>query len=852
MTLSSIRIVTAGVALLLIAFGVVLAGPTGLTPEPESAEAAVLEAAKTLHPGIVGNANAESVAVSGDVAILGVPRDDEAGLLAGAAFIFERNHGGANNWGQVTKLFASDATAGWHFGDSVAVSGDTAVVGRMITGVTGGAYVFQRDEGGPDNWGEVTKLTQPDPTDADGFGESVAIDGGTILVGAGYEGAGAVYLFERDAGGADDWGEVQRLAASDGVFGDQFGRSVAIGGGTIAVGAPIERSLGTFTGAAYVFRRDQGGAGTWGEVKKLTASDAEPRDKFGWTVAASGDTVVVGMTGNNFPGNGDGLGAYVFERDWGGADNWGEVKKLIVAGGGDLFGRQVALSGSTAVIGGSGNSYVFRMHEGGANNWGLLTELSEWRLVAVSADTVLIGLGKVGYLYDLPVKQTPTPCPGCPTPTPTVPPTNTPTPTSTPTPTNIPTATPCAPEGCPTATATPTATDTPTVTPTKQPFPGDTDGDGCTDEQESGLNEFLGGQRDFLDPWDYFNPSGDGFNRMDDVLGVIEHYSPDGAPPYDISYDIGPVVGPDYWNFTAPDGLITLADDILGIIHTYHHDCSTPPLPGPTPPASAGLDFSIGVDTGGSTADDCDTRGGTTLCVLPGASFRLNLYLDNLPNGVSGYVALNTAVTFSGVASSGSLTPEDWVDCSVATDISYVDAGEVSMACPTGLVYPISSTYTGLIVTIDFSCSGNGQISMVHGELDTALYEDAATFHTEEGGSTETLSVICALDPTDTDQDGCSDQQEKGPDEKLGGMRDPLNPYDYYDVNGDRIIDLPNDILGVIQHYAPTGTEPTYNVTFDRGPSAGPDVWNMTAPDGVIDLPNDILGVIRQFNHSCQ
>ena len=93
---------------------------------------------------------------------------------------------------------------------------------------------------------------------------------------------------------------------------------------------------------------------------------------------------------------------------------------------------------------------------------------------------------------------------------------------------------------------------------------------------------------------------------------------------------------------------------------------------------------------------------------------------------------------------------------------------------------------------------------------------------------------------------------ENGPDETLGGLRDYLNPNDHYDVNADQIIDLTNDVLGVIQHYAPLGTEPEYDVAFDRGPTAGPNVWNMTAPDGVIDLTNDILGVIQQYLHSCQ
>ena len=109
----------------------------------------------------------------------------------------------------------------------------------------------------------------------------------------------------------------------------------------------------------------------------------------------------------------------------------------------------------------------------------------------------------------------------------------------------------------------------------------------------------------------------------------------------------------------------------------------------------------------------------------------------------------------------------------------------------------------------------------------------------------------------DKDSDGCTDVKENGPDETLGGRRNPHNPWDFYDVYGparslvlDQIIDLPNDILGVIQHFSPQGQAP-YDAQFDRGPSAGPNPWNMSAPDGVIDLPNDILGVILQFGHSC-
>ncbi len=115
---------------------------------------------------------------------------------------------------------------------------------------------------------------------------------------------------------------------------------------------------------------------------------------------------------------------------------------------------------------------------------------------------------------------------------------------------------------------------------------------------------------------------------------------------------------------------------------------------------------------------------------------------------------------------------------------------------------------------------------------------------------------------SDTDGDLCIDGAETdvtSGSESTGGKRDPLNPWDFYDVLGpgaalptDGVIDLANDILGVIQHFAPlSGGAPPYDVRFDRGPQIGPNTWNMSAPDGVIDLANDILGVILQFSHNC-
>ena len=130
-------------------------------------------------------------------------------------------------------------------------------------------------------------------------------------------------------------------------------------------------------------------------------------------------------------------------------------------------------------------------------------------------------------------------------------------------------------------------------------------------------------------------------------------------------------------------------------------------------------------------------------------------------------------------------------------------------------------------------------------------------------GDATTTSSTTPVDVSfaDSDADGCLDIDElrtTDGSEEFGGLRDPTNPWDFYDVRGpgaalpvDGLIDLPNDILTVIMGFSPLGLPP-YDASLDRGPSSGPNVWNMTAPDGVIDLPNDILGVILQFNHSCQ
>jgi len=141
---------------------------------------------------------------------------------------------------EIAKLTASDAAASDHFGFSVSVSGDTAVVGAQRDIPSGSAYIFVRDEGGVDNWGEVAKLTASDAGVFDAFGAQVAISGDTtVVVAFGDDDAGgssgSAYIFERDQGGVDNWGQVAKLIASDAAVLDFFGRSVSVSGDTAVV-----------------------------------------------------------------------------------------------------------------------------------------------------------------------------------------------------------------------------------------------------------------------------------------------------------------------------------------------------------------------------------------------------------------------------------------------------------------------------------------------------------------------------------------------------------------------------------------------------------------------------------------
>ena len=351
-----------------------------------------------------------AVAISGDTVVIGAAGEESSATGvngnqsdnsfndAGAAYVFRRDSNGV--WAQEAYLKASNTDSVDLFGTAVAISGDTVVVGAVnessnATGVngnqsnnsaaySGAAYVFVRDSGGV--WAQEAYLKASNTGASDNFGNAVAISGDTVVVGANNEdssatgvngdgsdnsadNAGAAYVFGRDSGGV--WSQEAYLKASNTGATDYFGRSVAISGDTVVIGAYQEDSSATgvngnqsnnsfnAAGAAYVFRRDSGGE--WSQEAYLKASNTEAGDWFGPAVAISGDTVVIGAEGEDSSAtgaNGDESGnaadnagaAYVFGRS---GTTWSQQAYLKASntGAGDTFGTAVAISGDTVVVG---------------------------------------------------------------------------------------------------------------------------------------------------------------------------------------------------------------------------------------------------------------------------------------------------------------------------------------------------------------------------------------------------------------------------------------------------------------------------------------------------------------------
>jgi len=284
--------------------------------EPDNIGGWVLAAKLTASDGAYGDELGWSVAIDDDVVVVGARWDDEVAINAGAAYVYERPSLGWVDTTETAKLMAADGAAGDNFGLRVAASAGAIVVGapRDDDGCapntpdcnTGSAYVF---EGANGNWTEVAKLTSPDPVGGDWFGRAVAIEDGTVVVGAPFHihgglYSGAAYVYEEPGTGWSSTSAADsELITSDPTSisqADAFGYSVAVSRKTVVVGAPGDDDAcgdphSCNSGALYTFTKPGSG---WDrvatETDKVTASDAEFLDNFGASVSFDGNQVVAG------------------------------------------------------------------------------------------------------------------------------------------------------------------------------------------------------------------------------------------------------------------------------------------------------------------------------------------------------------------------------------------------------------------------------------------------------------------------------------------------------------------------------------------------------------------------------
>ena len=310
-----------------------------------------------------GDSFGYSLSISDGYAIIGAKGDDDNGDLSGSAYIFQNN---GDTWIEQSKLIASDGVSDDHFGESVSIFENYALIGAPgdYVGI-GSAYIFYRSGS---NWIEQEKLTASNASQYDNYGRSVAINEDYAFVGANGRSQtdGVVYVYYHYG---SEWIEHSILSASDYTsrLTNLFGCSISISGDFAVIGAYGDDVYGSLSGSAYVFQRI---GSEWIEYEKIIPSDGSSCSDFGKSVYIDGDYIIIGADGENTLTG----AAYIFVHN---GSNWIEQTKLISSDGenGDSFGSSVSISDEIAIIGAwndynygynSGSAYVFRRID---NDW---------------------------------------------------------------------------------------------------------------------------------------------------------------------------------------------------------------------------------------------------------------------------------------------------------------------------------------------------------------------------------------------------------------------------------------------------------------------------------------------------
>ena len=386
---------TKPLSLSLLLFLIPIANSTNLSAQ-EADEGTKVMASTANHQDNFG----KSVAIDGNYSVIGAWTDDELGPEAGAAYVYFRADEKTDHWVMREKLIASDGEAFNNFGGKVAIEGDYAfVTAQGNEDFAGAVYIFHRNEGAENAWGEVQKIVAPDKSYGDYFGTSITVNNGRIAVGAYGEddkgrSAGAVYTYQMKK---DKWTFESKIHDFEGTANDRFGSSVALSENTLIVGANRDNKAGSI----IIFEKKETG---WEQSLKLFSSDGKAKDRFGSSLAISENYLAVGADGaDGFMG-----AVYIFDRNLGGENNWGEIKKVqpVDADTDDRFGKTIAMSGAYLLVGseghemGMGATYFFRKDKEGENNWGLANKMNAMdgsprdlfgSSVAMSGDDIFIG-----------------------------------------------------------------------------------------------------------------------------------------------------------------------------------------------------------------------------------------------------------------------------------------------------------------------------------------------------------------------------------------------------------------------------------------------------------------------------
>lgn len=385
-----------------------------------------------------------SVCIDGDTIVAGaytMTVDGESN--AGGAYIFKRDYGGIANWGRVKKLVPFDPEPQAFYGSEVVKCGDTIVVAsiRAPRGPSydrqvnaGAAYVYLRDMGGTTNWGFLKKLVNPLVVSDSYFGWDLALKNDILLISTVKQ---EVFAYKRHRGATNRWGFVTQIKSTDSESSDAYGQALAISESTIAVSAknadiitgtdnrgaayirPVERVFCDVSddilypalsdgrlfgcsidmsddtlvvgakgendgrGAVYIFKRSISTTAVWQFVKKIVASDPETNSFFGSDIAINKNLLVVGAPNKTVYLHKNAGKAYLFRRNQGGIDNWGEIKTFdngAIIEENDYFGSAVDISGDMIAIGipyfDSGPAYpnigrvqIFLRNKGGESQW---------------------------------------------------------------------------------------------------------------------------------------------------------------------------------------------------------------------------------------------------------------------------------------------------------------------------------------------------------------------------------------------------------------------------------------------------------------------------------------------------